>query len=97
MPQRELDEKNPRNFKNRNKLTFYIKRDGMRQFRWNLVARNGAILCSSPEGGYDRLGKCMASIAIIMEEAWEAAIENPVPKEKFGSFNLKKANETKRY
>jgi uncharacterized protein YegP (UPF0339 family) len=80
MPQRELTKPNPRNFKNRNKLTFHIKRDGMKYFRWSLRTRNGVEICHSPDEGYDRIGKCLTSIAIVMENALEAAIENPMIK-----------------
>jgi uncharacterized protein YegP (UPF0339 family) len=49
----------------------------MRNYSWTLVSRNGAIIASSPDEGYDRIGKCLASIAIIMENSYEAGIECP--------------------
>lgn len=78
MPQRITDKpSNPRNFKNRNKITFRIKRDRMKLFRWDLVARNGSIIASSPDEGYARIGRCLASIGIVMEHAMDATIEHP--------------------
>lgn len=77
MPQRELAKPNPRNFKNRNKLTFHIKRDGIKCYRWSLRTRNGVEIAHSPDEGYERIGRCMAAIGIIMEHGQEAAIESP--------------------
>lgn len=88
MSQRELAKPNPRNFKNRNKLTFHIKRDGMRLFRWSLRSRNGSEIAHSPDEGYDRIGKCLASIGIVMEHTMDAGIEHP-KEEKYKLITLK--------
>lgn len=92
MPQRITDKPpNPRNFKNRNKLTFHIKTHGKgrtRFFTWSLHSRNGAAIANSPEDGYDRIGKCLTSIGIVMENTMDAGIEHPKTKLSLKTNNI---------
>ena len=83
-------------FKDRNKLTFRITKDGFGNYHWKLISRNGKVLCQSPEDGYHKLINCLTAIGIVMEHASKAMIEHYYEKQKPGpktGFNYRKQEE----